>query len=105
MPFPTWAPTGVAGIDDLSQPAVENPGVEICPPVAVVLAEDCTNQPSWSETATFSSDPCASPTEALPSAKVITNIVMVKRHESFINPPWGTRREPVKKSAETEPIT
>jgi hypothetical protein len=41
-----------------SHPAVENPGVEICAPVAVVFAEDCTNHPSCSETATFSSDPC-----------------------------------------------
>jgi len=46
MPFCTCAPKGVAGILVESQPEVENPGVEICAPVAVVFAADWTNQPS-----------------------------------------------------------
>ena len=58
MPACTCAPTGVAGIELASHPAVENPGVEICAPVAVVFADDCTNHPSCSDTATFSREPC-----------------------------------------------
>ena len=61
MTFSTCAPTGVAGIDVLNHPVGANPGVEICAPVALVFAADCTYQLSWSETATFSREPCAKP--------------------------------------------
>src|SRR5215813_13998730 len=83
---------GVAGIEVAIHPAVENPGVEICAPVAVVFADDCTNHPSCSDTATFSSDPCAfAPTGSKPMAHT-TTLVRTKPVLNFTGSPSEHRR-------------